>query len=73
MLGAAHGDPGRALLIAPLLSLGAGLAALALPAFAERASALRRWRARVDPQPPPRRDPDEVAPEVRAAVRERAR
>ncbi len=64
-------DPGRLLLATPLVALAAGALALAVPALAERAAARRRWRHRVDPQPAPRRDPDEAPPIPRAEIRQR--
>ncbi len=62
-------DPGRVLLWAGALTAALALL-LALPAaLRQRGVALRRWRARVDPQPPPRRDPEEMSPEMRRALR----
>jgi hypothetical protein len=62
-------DPGRALLQAAPVVVALALL-LALPAaLRQRGMALRRWRARVDPQPPPLRDPDEMSPEMRRALR----
>jgi hypothetical protein len=62
-------DPGRVLLLAAPVAVALALV-LALPAaLGQRGLALRRWRSRVDPQPPPRRDPEEMAPEMRAALR----
>ena len=61
-------DPGDLLLKAPALALGLGLL-FALPlALVARARGRGRWRDRVAPDPPPRRRPDEAAPEVRGAL-----
>jgi hypothetical protein len=62
-------DAGFALLRAPVV-VGFGALGLALPwVVIARARAVRSWRERVDPQPPPRRSPDEADPAVRARVR----
>jgi hypothetical protein len=62
-------DAGYALLRAPLVALGLGLA-LALPwVLVARGAARSAWRDRVDPQPPPRRSPDAADPAVRARLR----
>lgn len=62
-------DAGFALLRAPVV-VGFGAVGLALPwVLVARARAVRSWRERVDPQPPPRRSPDAADPAVRARVR----
>jgi len=62
-------DAGFALLRAPQVVIVCSLA-LALPWVAiARARAVRAWRSRVDPQPPPRRPPDGADPAVRARLR----
>lgn len=62
-------DPGRVLLAAAPVAVALALV-LALPAaLHQRGVSVRRWRARVDPQPPPKHDPDEMSPEMRRALR----
>jgi len=62
-------DAGFALLRAPVV-VGVGALGLAFPwVIIARARAVRSWRERVDPQPPPRRSPDAADPAVRARVR----
>lgn len=62
-------DAGWVLLLAPGAALGLAAALLVPAAMMQRDRALRRWRERVEPEPPPRRDPDAPSPEVRAALR----
>jgi hypothetical protein len=62
-------DAGFALLRAPVV-VGVCAVGLAFPwVLIARARAVRSWRERVDPQPPPRRSPDAADPAVRTRVR----
>lgn len=68
----ARGDAGRALVAAPMAALGLGLLALLPFALIARARARSAWLERVEPSMPPRRDDDEMSPEARAALFDRA-
>lgn len=62
-------DAGHLLLRAAPVALAVAAAALLVPALVQRHRARTEWLARHAPEPPPRRDPEEASPEVRAAVR----
>jgi len=68
-----QGDPGRLLAYTPLAVLALGALALAPVALLERARAVRAWQERLAPEGRRRRDPDELAPEMKAALSRRAR
>lgn len=65
-------DPGRLLVAAWVAGFGLGAAGVALAAAVDRGRARAAWRERTKPVNP-RRDPDEAAPEARAAVSARGR
>lgn len=67
-----QGDPGRLLAYTPLCALFVGGLALIPVVLVQRARAIRNWRARRLPSHGPRRDPDALQPELKAALRQRA-
>lgn len=67
--GLAEGRGGWAVAYSPIVALGLGLLFCVPLAAVHRAWAVGRWRDRVDPDPPPRRDEDGRAPEVEAALK----
>jgi len=65
------GDPGRLLAYAPLCALFLGALVVAPVAFYDRIRAIRKWRARLRPKERPRRDPDAIQPQLKAALNRR--